>query len=318
VGELAADVDAKGYEITNAVLVNSRLVGASLSDMHVHAASLVLPALPSAALLGTDATGRVGPATALEVQALNVTSGLALAPGAVLKLGTGAAAAEGGPAILTSGADGVVTATAMTDLLKGTTIDGATLANANVAASTKVAVASLASGGKGAVAVQGTDGHMQSSGVTATADGALLASSLGPLPSLLGTNTVAIAAAELTDAKIKGGTVAQAKSVNTDALEVTGKASIASAQFTGLASFTGAFETTAGAKVRPALCNTRHHLRYVSHLLTLLVSRRWRAWKCPKVCRWRARRRCTAACPWRSSRCAPARPSPCRPGRRRS
>ena len=59
----------------------------------------------------------------------------------------------------------------------------------------------------------------------------------------------AVLAAASSSVNASTTTVAQAKSVNTDALEVTGKASVASAQFTGLASFTGALETTAGAKV---------------------------------------------------------------------
>ena len=108
-------------------------------------------------------------------------------------------------------------AAALASIASHLSFDGITVANAVIPASTKVAVAPLASGGKGAVAVQGSDGHVQSSGVTATADGALLAASLGPAE---GAKAVAITSAELTDPVVTGGTIAQAKSVATATLEV--------------------------------------------------------------------------------------------------
>jgi len=108
-------------------------------------------------------------------------------------------------------------AAALASIASHLSFDGTTVANAVIPASTKVAVAPLASGGRGAVAVQGTDGHLQSSGVTATADGALLASSLGPAE---GAKAVMITSAELTDPVVTGGTIAQAKSVATATLEV--------------------------------------------------------------------------------------------------
>ena len=211
-------MDAKGFEVQNAVLMNARLVGATLADMHVHAASLVLPALLSAPLLGTDADGRVGPATALAVKDLNVTVGLTLGPSAVLKLGgLAAAASDGAAAVLVAGADGAVGTAALQALLKGMVIDGTTIAHGSVAASTTVSIGALTSGGTGAVAVQGSDGHLLSSGVTAGADGALSAASIGPTE---GVGTLKIAAAELTDPAVTGGTIANAKSVTTATLEV--------------------------------------------------------------------------------------------------
>ena len=108
-------------------------------------------------------------------------------------------------------------AAALASIAAHLSFDGTTVANAVIPASTKVAVAPLASGGRGAVAVQGTDGHLQSSGVTATADGALLASSLGPAE---GAKAVMITSAELTDPVVTGGTITQAKSVATATLEV--------------------------------------------------------------------------------------------------
>ena len=77
-------MDVKGFEIKNAVLFNAKLQDTTMTDAHIHSASLVLPSLTNAAILSTDATGRVTRATEVRLGQVTAEERLTVGPGASL------------------------------------------------------------------------------------------------------------------------------------------------------------------------------------------------------------------------------------------
>lgn len=149
---LAGDVDAKGYEVRNAVLVNAKLVDTSVQGLDIVAKSISVPDLLSVPMLGTDSKGRLISANSgLIVRNMSVTEAFMVTDGGSIILeglkddtrattcasADGASASSGssascGARLLKADDTGAVVPTTGSEVLSGFTLNRATLTSATI------------------------------------------------------------------------------------------------------------------------------------------------------------------------------------------
>jgi len=83
---LAGDVDAQNHHVSHALLNHATLDAPTVTNGMEVAGTLRLAAVAGAGALGTDAEGRVGPVTALDLPSLAASTEVVVKAGAVLKM----------------------------------------------------------------------------------------------------------------------------------------------------------------------------------------------------------------------------------------